>query len=213
MQTDLESATARTAAYEEVTGDLRQELAGIKATSAALEQRLAEREREISALQARLERSHEEHRAEQDKLTERTQLAEHRYADMEKRALREIDRERVQSARLQKSLETERAMSVSERERLQSEQNQTQVAISQLHQEIGSLQNAVDMSRREREREQADAHAMRLQLEDAIRQCAVESASAERLRQELSEMKLALTKAADSSRSAKYRQRRRKPRP
>lgn len=111
VQKELELALAQVRASEAQAGQLRKDLAGAAAAKAGVDAQLEEVRKQVIDLQSQLARSREEHMTEREKLAERTQLAEHRFSDMEKRALVEIDRERTLSAKLQKTLETERAES------------------------------------------------------------------------------------------------------
>jgi siroheme synthase (precorrin-2 oxidase/ferrochelatase) len=80
------------------------------ATNAGTVTRLEDVRQLLTQTQDILDRARDEHAAEREKLAERTRLSEERFADMEKRALLDIDRERTASAKLQKVLETERAV-------------------------------------------------------------------------------------------------------
>jgi chromosome segregation ATPase len=116
-------------------------------------------------------------------------LAEQRFADMEKRALLEIDRERTASTKLQKALESERTAHASASERLRADYNAAQGAIGALREQIGSLQNAVDTLREERDREQVELQSARGELEAAIRQAAADCAREDQFRQELDRLR------------------------
>jgi hypothetical protein len=91
-----------------------------------------------------LNRAREEHVAEREKLAERTRLAEQRFADLEKRALLEIDRERMAQTRLQKALEAERNARTSEIKRLRADHNAALATIGRLREQVDSLKYAVD---------------------------------------------------------------------
>ena len=112
-------------------------------------------------------------------------MAEDRFADMERRVLLEIDRERTAATKLQKKVEAERAEHAAAIERARIEQNVTQATIGQLREQIGALQNSVKTLTTERDRERAELQSVREQLEAAIRQAATDSARANLLRDEL----------------------------
>jgi len=181
----LEDARAQLRTSEELVLQLRQELAAAAAVNAGLEARLEDLNRQMQDIQLRLDRSHEERAAERTKLDERTQLAERRYADMEKRALREIDHERTVVSKLQKSLEAERSVHLSVTERLRSDLSAGQETIGQLRQHVGGLESTVNTLTRERERERDELVQIRAQLEVAARQASGEKARADQLHEEI----------------------------
>ncbi|RJG28002.1 DNA-binding protein [Massilia cavernae] len=181
----LEQARAQARGAEELVGQLRQELAAAGATKAGLEASLEDLRGRLADVQMRLDQSHDEYAVEREKLAERTRLAEHRFADMEKRALLEVDRERTTSARLQKALETERGAHAAASERLHADHNAALSTIGKLREQVGALQNSVDTFDKERNREGAEIQSLRVQLEAAILQAAVDSARAEEIRGEL----------------------------
>lgn len=210
--TELQDAHAKISTYEELAAQLRRELAACSANEAVLEARLEECRHQMADVQLRLDRSHTEHMAEREKLSERTQLAEQRFADMEKRALLETDRERTLSAKLQKTLESERIARTSAIERLRNDQNQAQVTIGMLREQISSLQSAVDTVTKEREREQADLQSTRVQLETAMRQAITDGLRADQLRQELERLSAISPVSAGDIRAAQPEQGKKRPR-
>jgi chromosome segregation ATPase len=182
---ELERTRERLRDVEGLNGELRQELAAAGATNAGTVTRMEDVRQLLNQTQEMLARERDEHANEREKLAERNRLAEQRFADMEKRALVEIDRERTASAKLQKMLETERAAHAAISERLRTEHTAAQTMIGQLREQLGSLQNAVGTLSQERDRERLELQALRGQLETAIRQAAADSARAEQLRAEL----------------------------
>ena len=181
----LERVRSQLRTSEDGAVQLRQELAAAAATRKGLEQRLDDARRELDAMQARLDQSSVEHAAERERLADRTRLAEDRFADMEKRALLEIDRERTAAVRLQKLLESERAAHNSANERLAADRNDAQITIGKLREQIGSLQSTVNAQRQERDRERAELESLRSRLEAAIRQAVGADARAVQLREEV----------------------------
>lgn len=181
----LEHVRSQLRTSQQDAAQLRQELAAAAATRKGLEQRLEDVRRELNAMQARMDESSAEHSAERERLADRTRLAEDRFADMEKRALLEIDRERTAAAKLQKRAEVERAEHAAAIELARAEQNAAQSKVEQLREQIGGLQNSVNALNNERDRERAELHSVRAQLEAAIRQAATDSARADHLRDEL----------------------------
>jgi chromosome segregation ATPase len=182
---DLEHLRLELRTSEEDASQLRQELAAAAATKKGLEQRLEDARRELNVVQVRMDQSSAAHTAERERLADRTRLAEDRFADMEKRALVEIDRERTAAAKLQKLLESERAAHNSANERLRADHNEAQTTIGKLREQIGSLQHAVSAQTQERDRERAELASLRSQLEAAIRQGVSADARAAQLREEV----------------------------
>jgi chromosome segregation ATPase len=181
----LEHVRTQLRASDDHVSQLRQELAAATATRVSLDERLEDARRELRAMQARMDQSNAEHVAERERLADRTRLAEDRFADMEKRALLEIDREHTATAKLQKKLDTERAEHAAAIERARSEQLATQATIGHLREQTGALQNAVEALSHERDRERADLQSVRIEREQAVRQAAAESARAKQLGDEL----------------------------
>lgn len=164
---------------------LRQDLAAAAATKAGLEARLEDMRRQLLESQERADESNSAHLAERERLAGRTQLAEQRFADSEKRALLEIDRERMAAAKLQKTLESERATHAAASERFRTDQNNTQSVIAELRAQVSTLKNVAESLGSERDRERAELQMVRDQLENAIRRAAAESARAEQMSTEL----------------------------
>jgi chromosome segregation ATPase len=181
----LEQARAQLSASEEEATHLREELAASAATRESLEARLGEAHRQMDTLQARIDQLSAEHTAERERMADRTRLTEERFADMEKRALVEIDRERTAAAKLQKRLDTERAEHTTALDRSRSEYNVAQTSIGHLREQIGALQSSVEALNHERERERAELQAARTDLDAAVRQAAGHSAWVDQLRDEL----------------------------
>jgi len=152
-----------------------------------------------------MDQSSAEHAAERERLADRTRLAEDRFADMEKRALLEIDRERTAAAKLQKILESERAAHSSANERLRVGHNEAQIAIGKLREQIGSLQSTVNAQRQERDREQAELESLRSQLEAAIRQAVGAETRAAQLREEVDRLQSIYVASKRSSASKRLR--------
>jgi regulator of replication initiation timing len=199
----LDQTRAQVRAGAELVGQLRQDLAAAAATKAGLEARLEDLRHQLADSQLRLDRSSEEHATERAKLTERTQLAEQRFAEMEKRALLEIDRERTTSAKLQKALESERSAHAAAGERLRADHNAAQAMIGQLREQVGSLQNAVETVVEERNRERTELQSLRTQLEAAIRQSAADAARAAHVSDELQRLRDGRTKPKAAKASAR----------
>lgn len=181
----LEQARAKLSTSEEDAAHLREELAAASATRESLEARLGEAHRQMHTLQARMDQLSAEHATERERLADRTRLAEERFADMEKRALVEIDRERTAATKLQKRLDTERAEHTAALDRSRSEHNVAQTTIGHLREQIGALQSSVEALNYERDRERAELRAVRTDLDAAVRQAAGDSARVDQLRNEL----------------------------
>lgn len=198
----LKQARAKLSANEEEAAHLREELAVSAATRGSLEARLGEEHRKMHTLQARMDQLSAEQAAERERLADRTRLAEERFAEMEKRALVEIDRERTAAAKLQKRLDAERAEHTAALDRSRSEYNAAQTTIGHLREQIGALQNSVETLNHERNREREDLQAARTDLDAAVRQAAGDSARVDQLRDELERARReATTRQKSSTRS------------
>ena len=177
----LESVKVQYLAQEKAVEQLRQELSDAAAINAGLEARLEELRRQVSDAHEGSEQLKRSHTLALETLSERTQRAEQRFVDMEKRALLEIDRERLSGAKLQKLLESERLAHAAAIERLRAEHSAAQDVIGQLREQVGALQNAVSSRDGELHREHEEMTALRLRFEAAVRQSAVDQARAEQL--------------------------------
>jgi len=181
----LEHVRSQLRTSEDGAAQLRQELAAAAATRKGLEQRLEDARRELDAMQARLDQLSAEHAAERERLADRTRLAEDRFADMEKRALQEVDRERTATAKLRKVIEAERVEHIAAIARARVDHDAAQAKNAEFRERIGALQNAVGALENERDRERQALQSVRAQLVAAIRQSAADSGRAEHLHDEL----------------------------
>ena len=136
---ELERTRERLRDAEGQIGQLHQELAAALATNAGTVTRLEDARPLLAQNQEMLARARDEHAIDREKLAERTRLAEQRHAEMYKRALLDIDRERTASAKLQKTLESERAEHVKSIDRLGAERNTVQVDVGRLREQVGAL--------------------------------------------------------------------------
>ncbi|WP_177207791.1 hypothetical protein [Massilia yuzhufengensis] len=135
---DVQSLWLLHAGTRHVLDQLRQELAAAAATNAGLEARFEDLRRQFSDTQARAGQQNAAHLAEREKLAERTSLAEQRFADMERRALLEIDRGRTASAQIQKRFESEQEAAAAEANRLRTDYSAAQANIGQLREQLSS---------------------------------------------------------------------------
>jgi chromosome segregation ATPase len=196
---ELERTREQLREAEALIGQLRQELAAAAATHAGTVTRLEDARQLLAQTQATLERARDEHAAEREKLADRTRLAEERYADMEKRALVDIDRERTASAKLQKALESERAEHLKSIDRLRAECHTFQVEVGRLSEQVGALQNATMALKDERDRAHDQLRETRAQLEAMIRQAASDATRAEHFGEELKRLRKAQPAAPAAS--------------
>jgi hypothetical protein len=142
----LERTSEQLRASDAAAGQLREELAASSATNAALERGLADARTDLAAEQRRADQERREHAAQREKTGERARLAEERFADRERRALLEIDRERTAATKLQKSLDSEPAAYAAAADRLRADFKDAQSAIAQLHERLGATQNSGEQS-------------------------------------------------------------------
>jgi chromosome segregation ATPase len=186
---ELDRTRERLRDAEGQIGQLRQELAAAAATNVGTVTRLEDARQLLAQNQEMLARARDEHAAEREKLAERTRLAEQRFADMERRALLDIDRERTASVKLQKTLESERAEHVKSIDRLRAECNTVQVEVGGLREQVGALQNATVALKDERDRAFNQLRETRTQLEATIRLAASDATRADHLGEELKRLR------------------------
>lgn len=175
---------------ENEVAQLREGKAAAAAIREGLEVRLKDARRDLEAMQTRLGELNAQHVAEREKLADRSRLAEERFADMEKRALQEIDRERTGTAKLLKAIESERIEHSAAIARARADQDAAHAKIAEAREQSAALQNAVDALKNDRDRDRLELKSMRAQLEAAIRQSAADSARANHLHDELERLRL-----------------------
>jgi len=182
---ELRETRTQLAARQDEVGNLRQDLAASGATIAGLESKILEMQAQLTQLQTVVNHCNQERVDERERLDMRTALAERRYADMEKRALVEIDRERTVAAKLQKTLDAERAAHKAATERDRTEYSDSLSKIAMLREQLTSLQGALDARIAESGRDRSELKVMDRQLRATILQAAVAEARAEQLQKEL----------------------------
>lgn len=184
---DLRSQLRRS---ENDTLQLREAQATAAAIREGLEVRLKDARQDLEAMQLRLSELNSQHVEERERLADRSRLAEERFADMEKRSLREIDRERTTAAKLQKVIEAERAEHIAAIARARVGHDAAHAKIAEVREQNGALQNAVEVLKDERDRGRLELQSLRAQLEGAIRQSAADGARAGHLHDELERRRL-----------------------
>lgn len=139
---ELGRTRATVHAKDELNDHLRQELAASAATNVSMEERLDDLRRQLADMQLRADQQAAAHLVDREKLDKRTRLAEQRFAEMERRALVDMDRERTISAKLQKTLEGERNMQAKSLEHLRKEQAVVQETAGELRGQLSAVENA-----------------------------------------------------------------------
>jgi septal ring factor EnvC (AmiA/AmiB activator) len=181
----VESLRSQLRTSENDAAQLREAQGAAAAIREGLEVRLKDARRDLEAMHSRLSALSAQHVEERERLADRTRLAEERFADMEKRALQEIDRERTTAAKLQKVIEAERVEHIAAIARARGDYDAAHAKIAELREQNGALQNSVDVLKDERDRDRLELQSVRAQLEAAIRQSAADSARADHLHDEL----------------------------
>jgi chromosome segregation ATPase len=195
---ELERNRAELAASNALVAQLRQDMAAAEATKAGLEGRIEDYKEQLRDAQAQMERISREHAAERQALAEGSRLAEERFADMEKRALLAMDRERTAATKLQRTLENERAEHAKHLDRLRSDHNETLASVGALREQFGALQQANVALREERERALSQERLARDELSAATREAAAAMARAEQAALEVERLRKTVS-AQDSA--------------
>jgi chromosome segregation ATPase len=206
----VENLRSQLRASENDAAELREMQAAAAATREGLEERLKDARCDLGAMQARLSELSSQHADERERLADRACLAEERFADMEKRALQEIDRQRTAAAKLQKVVEAERADHIAAIQRARVAHDAAQSKIAELSEQVGALQNVVDVLKNERDRDRLELQSVRAQMDAAIRQSAADGARAEHLRDELERCRIEaqVSQNRTAGRGAKSKRRR-----
>ena len=155
----------------EQQSSLKQELAALAATNAALQTQLDGAKQDAIANLKRAEKLRQEHLSEQRKFHDATELAEQRFRALEARALLEVDRERTTANKLQKTLDAERHGSFIAAERQRTEFNALQLSLGDLRHQSGLLES--------------QAQALKTARDQAIAACDAEKTEHELTRREL----------------------------
>lgn len=122
---------------------LRHEITALAATRLAVEAQLTDVKVELAATQARLDEARIDFGAELAKVRAAAQQSEERFGAAEKRALLEIDRERMTAVRLQKSLDVVRADGKAATENQRAECGRLQSQLADSRHAIGVLEGTV----------------------------------------------------------------------
>lgn len=166
----LAEAEQRNRASTQTLAELREELAALEGRIRAMDSALeferaakAELERQLAAVQAQrktlddaLVEARRDFSLELGKLREDLARSEERFAESEKRALLEIDRERLAAARAQKDLAQLRTDLARDHQDFRGEITQLQAQLGEARQVRGSLEGAAEVLRIQMERQAQD---------------------------------------------------------
>lgn len=152
MLAELTNARAQTVSVEASAAKQREELsAGTKALR-ELNLSLAEAHAGSDKLLSEIKDMPTAHAVKIDRITSRILKAEDCYADLEKRTLIDLDRERTAVVKLQKQLDTERRTSASRPEEMQTQVQAHQIQLTRQGQELGTYMAKVELLTDERDR-------------------------------------------------------------
>jgi chromosome segregation ATPase len=185
LATRLEEATRTITARDEDLAKLREQLSASHVTVHNLESLMADSRSQVERLQGEALATSRDHAADIDKVTARVAQAEHRYAELEKRTLVELDRERTLVAKLQRSLESERQLAAAKYEKLQSGAQASQIQLARQEQAQAAQRAESNTLMEARDAAIAQAAASREATVDLASQLAAEQARVEELRQQV----------------------------
>ncbi len=166
-ETALEQRTSALMAAQVCIRDLEQAQAAGEATSRALETEIARQQDEIGARDRALVRARADFSHELEKLRASADLAEERPRAAEKRALREIERERTASLRLQKELEAAARRAEQAESRHREEIQALQAQFGDVRHHAGVVEGNLDALRNSNAAYARELDALRLQLATA----------------------------------------------
>jgi chromosome segregation ATPase len=166
-QRSLDKSQEQLAVAVQQNATLKEQMAGLTATHAALQAQLTavkeEGAAQLDAAKKRADKTRQEYLAQQRKFEDATELAEQRFRALETRALMEVDRERTTANKLQKTLELERHGSSITTDRHRTELNAAQQASAELRLTLGLLQGQAHTLTSERD--QANKQVLTVQRE------------------------------------------------
>jgi hypothetical protein len=142
-ETALEQRTSALLAAQVRIQELEQGQAAAEATRQALETEIARQQDEIGARDRALVQARADFSGELDKLRSSAELAEERLRAAEKRALLEIERERVAGARLQKELDAATRRTEQGEARHRSELQAVQAQLADARHQAGVLEGSL----------------------------------------------------------------------
>ncbi|MFL9935865.1 DNA-binding protein [Paraburkholderia sp. RL18-103-BIB-C] len=142
-ETALEQRTGALLAAQVRIQELEQAQAAAEATRQALETEIARQQDEIGARDRALVQARADFSGELDKLRSSAELAEERLRAAEKRALLEIERERVAGARLQKELDAATRRTEQGEARHRSELQAVQAQLADARHQAGVLEGSL----------------------------------------------------------------------
>ncbi|MDO3615318.1 DNA-binding protein [Ralstonia pseudosolanacearum] len=181
-QAQLEAARAQLA-------DLQDALAAERQAHAATDARLQEARRQLDEVARQLTDARAEFSAQLDRERERADAADARAASQEKRALREIDQERVARQKSDKLADELRAQVVATRTEMQDRAVEHANAIGTLRAELGTAQQQVETSTAQQRQAADELARMQTQLQDALRRAERAETEAETIRKLVDELK------------------------
>lgn len=185
MGRELEQSQSRLdLALTEAAG-LREEAAVAAAAAVGMTARLSEARQAAEEGSRRLEAIRVAHAEEIERITARIAQAEERYVAQEKRALVEIDRERMAAIRLEKLLDAERTSSAASIQRLQSELTHARIEAAQQASQLAAREDSLRGAIEERNIARDRTAELQAAASELAGQLAAERARAEVLREQL----------------------------
>lgn len=185
LATRLEESTRTITTRDEDFVKLREQLSASHVTVHNLESLVAQARSQLERLQEAALATSRDHAADIDKVTARVAQAEHRFAELEKRTLVELDRERTLVAKLQRSLESERQLAAAKYEKLQSNAQASQIQLARQEQAQTAQRAEISTLTEARDAAIAQAAASREATVNLASQLAAEQARVEELRQQV----------------------------
>ncbi len=203
--TTLESIKEELSRTRRHVAALEERSATAETSRISLEASLEEARKENRALVQQLNEGHQKFSAQIDKLRAAMELADERSRSAEKRALLDIDRERIAATRLRKELEQNKVESSKIAERHRSELDSIQDQLGDLKQKNGQLQGMLQAVGAERDLSISESNQLQLQLSDVGAQAAVLKAREDEWRRKAHELQELLTAATRVSKNAPRR--------
>lgn len=152
LSASLSHTKVQVAAVEAIMGTLQEELSTSRANQLEESSKLTDAYANLQRVRDQVDTMAKVHAEELNMVTGRIVQAEHRYADLEKRMLMEVDRERTAAVKLQKQFDAERRAAASRIEEMQAQVLEAQFRLARQGQELGSFVTKAELLAEERDR-------------------------------------------------------------
>lgn len=188
LSASLSETKGQVAAVEAAMRALQEELSASRANHLKASSELTDAYANLQRVRDQVDTMVNAHAEEINMVTGRIVRAEHRYTDLEKRMLIEVDRERTAAVKLQKQFEAERRAATERVEEMQAQVQEAQFRLARQGQELGSFVTRAELLAEERDRAVSNAEKSASLRAEQESELAAERAKVAELRRQLEAM-------------------------